>query len=90
VAPEADSKTFGGVTSQCTRDVAARAARHDYALRVVSQRADGILVTQFYTNLPAAERKVTRTRDRGLSADLSLVRITPVPWATLADVGGEL
>ncbi|EWT06322.1 hypothetical protein N864_22615 [Intrasporangium chromatireducens Q5-1] len=87
---EADPKTFGGVESQSTADLTARARRHDYALRVVSERADGVLVVQFYTNLPAAERKVTRTRERGLRADLSLVRLTAVPFAVLDTLGGAL
>lgn len=62
-------------------DIERLARRHEYALRVVAQRADGVVVTQFYTNLPAAERKVARVRERGLSAALSLVRVVPQPFA---------
>ena len=66
-----------GAHSQST-DFAARARRHDYAVRVVSERADGVLVTQLMTDLPAAERKRRRTHERGLRCELHLVRITPV------------
>ena len=59
-------------------DLAARARRHDYAVRVVSERRDGVLVTQVMTNLPAAEAKRARTLARGLRCELHLVRITPV------------
>lgn len=54
------------------------ARRVDYAVLVVAQRRDGVLVSQVFTTLAAAEKKVTRTRDRGLLASLTLVRLTPV------------
>lgn len=54
------------------------ARRHDYALYVLAERADGRLMGQVFTSLPAAERKVTRTRDRGLHASMTLVRLVPV------------
>lgn len=89
LAAEAASKTFPGVTADST-DLARRARRHDYAVRVVSQRRDGVLVTAFYSNLPAAEAKVLRTRERGLMASLSLVRLVPVPFVMLDELeGGE-
>lgn len=47
-------------------------------MRVVSERRDGVLVTQIMTDLPAAERKRRRTLERGLRCELHLVRITPV------------
>lgn len=64
-------------TAQST-DWAARARRHDYAVRVVSERRDGVLVTQIMTDLPAAERKRSRTLARGLRCELHLVCIVPV------------
>lgn len=70
--------TAAGSSTDKSTDLERLAARHDYAVRVVAERADGVLVTQFYSNLPAAERKVTRTRDRGLRADMHLVRVVPV------------
>ena len=59
-------------------DLRARARRHEYAILVLAERVDETVVSSFYTNLPAAERKVTRTRERGLDATLTLVRVTPV------------
>ena len=86
--PEA-AQSLGGDYGDST-DLARRARRHDYAVRVVSQRRDGVLVTQFYSNLPAAEAKVLRTRERGLMASLSLVRLVPVPFVMLDELeGGE-
>lgn len=61
-----------------TLDLLARAARHDYALRVTWERADGRVCTQVYATLPAAERKVRATRERGLRAHLQLVQVVPV------------
>ncbi|USQ78297.1 hypothetical protein NF556_11595 [Ornithinimicrobium faecis] len=58
--------------------LASRARRHDYAVRVVSERRDGVLVTQYMTDLPAADRKRRRTLERGLRCELHLVRIVPV------------
>lgn len=64
-------------------DLAARARRHDHGVLVLSERKDGTVVSQVYSNLPAAETKVWRTRERGLSASLVLVRIVPVPHVHL-------
>lgn len=66
---------------------------HMFAVLVVAERADGVLVSQVFMSLDAAERKVQRTRDRGLSASLTLVRIAAVPLVTAEDlalVGGEV
>lgn len=54
------------------------ARRHQFAIYVLSERADGRIVGQVYTSLPAAERKAARTRERGLHAVLSLVELRPV------------
>jgi len=52
--------------------------RHTYAVLVHAQRRDGIIAQHVLVNLPAAERRVLRTRERGLVAWLELVRLTPV------------
>lgn len=75
--PKAAPETCGGVSTQST-DLAARARRHDFAVRVLAERRDGVVVAQVYADLPAAERKVARTRERGLSAQMHLVRLVPV------------
>lgn len=69
-------------------DLAARARRHDHGVLVVAERADGTVTSQVYENLGAAERKVWRTRARGLSATLTLVRLVPVPFTTFDELGG--
>ncbi len=77
-------------------DILSRARRHDYAVVVLAERADGIVVSQVYQHLAAAERRVRRTHERGLVASMHLVKLTPVPWTagvdlTLEDlVGGAL
>lgn len=86
--PQADpgaAKSFGGDISQFTA-LAARARRHDHGVLVLSERKDGTVVSQVYSNLPAAETKVWRTRERGLSASLVLVRIVPVPHVHLDEL----
>lgn len=72
----------------------ARARRHDYAVLVLAERADGIVVSQVYQHLSAAERRVRRTRERNLAASMHLVRLVPVPWSAAVDLaldelGGE-
>ncbi|QOK21392.1 hypothetical protein IGS73_09380 [Janibacter indicus] len=69
------------------RTLAARARRHDHGVLVLAERRDGVVTSQVFANLDAAERKVTRTRARGLAASLVLVRITPVPHVTLDELG---
>lgn len=69
-------------------DLAARARRHDHGVLVLAERKDGIVTSQVYSNLPAAEAKVWRTRDRGLSASLRLVRLVPVGHVDLDELGG--
>lgn len=59
-------------------DLAARARRHDHGVMVLAERRDGIVTSQVFADLAAAERKVWRTRERGLSASLALVRLVPV------------
>jgi hypothetical protein len=63
-------------------ELAARARRHDHGVLVLAERQDGVVVSQVFADLPAAERKVQRTRDRGLSATLTLVRLVPLPHVT--------
>lgn len=69
-------------------DLAARARRHDHGVLVLSERRDGVVTSQVFADLTAAERKVWRTRERGLSASLALVRIMPVPFVDLDELGG--
>lgn len=83
----------GRSTSSVPRpgDIASLARRHDFGLLVVAERRDGVLVSQVFASLEAAERKITRTRERGLSASMTLVRLVPVPHVVpedLALVGG--
>lgn len=59
-------------------DIEARAERVEFALLVLSERADGVICSQLYTNLKAAERKVARTRERDLWARMTLVRLEHV------------
>ena len=76
-------------------DILSRARRHDHALLVVAERADRVITTQVFMSLEAAERKVARTRERGLAASLHLVRVSVVPFVTaddldvLRELGGE-
>lgn len=79
----ASSMTQGGHVERLrsrtgTPDLAARARRHDHGVLVLAERRDGVVVSQVFADLPAAERKVARTRARGLSASLTLVRLLPV------------
>lgn len=69
-------------------DVLARAARHDYGIRVTTTRADGVVVSQVYASLAAAERKVARCRERGLPVSLVLVRLVPVAGDPVSVLGG--
>ena len=73
-----------------TADLRTRAKRHDYALLVLAERADGVICSQIYTNLLAAERKVHRTRSRGLSASVTLVRLVSVASTEAELFGGDL
>lgn len=83
--PEAASRQqthpYVSPESTVSAPLASRARRHDYAVRVVSERRDGVLVTQYMTDLPAADRKRRRTLERGLRCELHLVRIVPVGLA---------
>lgn len=87
-APETPAKKS---TAKDTRDLASRARRHDHGVLVLAERKDGVVVSQVYADLAAAERKVQRTRERGLSATLTLVRLVPLPHVTpddLDELGG--
>lgn len=68
-------------------NLAARARRHDHGVLVLAERRDGIVTSQVFADLAAAERKVWRTRERGLSASLQLVRLVPVRHIDLDDGG---
>ena len=72
-----------------TADLAARARRHDHGVLVLAERRDGIVTSQVFADLAAAERKVWRTRERGLSASLQLVRLVPVVHLDLDGLGGD-
>lgn len=89
MATEGDTENTGGRLTSIVpqsddsrrlarRDLFDLAGRREYAVRVISQRRDGILVTQLYGDLKAAEKKADRTRARGLDVRLELVRVTPV------------
>lgn len=71
-----------------TADLASRARRHDHGVLVLAERRDGIVTSQVFADLAAAERKVWRTRERGLSASLQLVRLVPVMHGDLDGLGG--
>lgn len=71
-----------------TADLASRARRHDHGVLVLAERRDGIVTSQVFADLAAAERKVWRTRERGLSASLQLVRLVPVMHVDLDGLGG--
>lgn len=64
-------------------DIRQRSRRHDYALLVTYERADGRVCNQLYTNLPAAERRVARVKERGLQAVLTAVQILPLASTVL-------
>ena len=76
--PAQDAASHLNRTADSTRDLAARARRHDHGVLVLAERRDGIVTSQVFADLAAAERKVWRTRERGLSASLQLVRLMPV------------
>lgn len=71
-----------------TADLASRARRHDHGVLVLAERRDGVVTSQVFADLAAAERKVWRTRERGLSASLQLVRLVPVRHVDLDGLGG--
>ena len=73
-----------------TADLASRARRHDHGVLVLAERRDGVVTSQVFADLAAAERKVWRTRERGLSASLQLVRLVPVRHVDLDELGGEV
>lgn len=73
-----DQDTQHRDSTRSADDLLARASRHDYALRVVWERSDGRFCTQLYTTLPAAERKLRTTRERGRHAQVHLVRLVDV------------
>lgn len=81
-------KNTGGRSETQSTNLAARARRHDHGVLVLAERKDGVVTSQVYSNLPAAETKVWRTRERGLSASLVLVRIVPVPHVALDELDG--
>lgn len=94
VCSRGDVQKINGATRSADQstDLAARARRHDHGVLVLAERRDGIVTSQVFADLAAAERKVWRTRERGLSASLSLVRLVPVPFVTadeLADRDAE-
>lgn len=65
-------------------DAALLTRRPDYGVLVTFERADGAVASQVYRNLGAAERKRTRCQERGLRAELLLVRLLPVGVLPLA------
>lgn len=75
-ATEAIPKTFVRVESS----LADRAA---FALVVLAEMSNGQVRRRVMFSLPNAQRAVERTRARGLSASLHLVRLLPVPMADL-------
>lgn len=78
--PDSESRTATKpIDCPHSSDLVARARRHDHGVLVLAERQDGVVVSQVFADLPAAERKVQRTRERGLSATLTLVRLVPLP-----------
>lgn len=67
-----------------TTDLPLLTRRPDYGVLVTAERADGAVASQVYRNLGAAERKRTRCHERGLRAELLLVRLVPVGVLPLA------
>lgn len=62
-------------------DIGALARRTGFALLVEAERADHVVTRQIVLTLGAAEKKVARTLDRGLSARIVLVKVTPaIGW----------
>lgn len=88
MTPTNGERRPGGAAQVSLEDdpILSRTRRHDHALMVLAERADGIVVTQLYQHLTAAERRVRRTRERGLAASMHLVRLTPVPWTAAVDL----
>lgn len=60
--------------------------RASYAVHVVSTCANGVQRGQTFASIPAAERKITRQRQRGLPVSAVLVQLVPVPWSV---IGGD-
>lgn len=58
--------------------LAGRARRRDHGIRVVFERADGVVCSQVFVTIESAERKVGKVRERGLQAQMQLVRLVPV------------
>lgn len=84
--PETARPLIASSTMTDPTDIGRLARRHDFALLVTSQRADGIVVSQVYASLQSAERKVQRAQERGLEAAMSLVRIVPVAHVSADDL----
>ena len=57
---------------------------------MTAERRDGVLVSQVMLSLDAAEKKVTRTRGRGLHASVTLVRLVSVASTEAELFGGDL
>ncbi len=77
------TKSSDGDTRSVARptEAALLARRHEYGVYVLAERADGRVCGQVFTSLPAAERKVSRARERGLAATMTLVRLVPTTVA---------
>lgn len=61
--------------------------RHRYGVLVVTERRDGTIVSQTYSSLASAGRKLDRVRERGLVARAVLVELRAV--ADAATVLGD-
>ncbi|MGE9806925.1 hypothetical protein [Janibacter sp. G1551] len=77
-APKVNPTTETIVPPLSARDLMTLADRRQFAVRVVSRRVDGIVVSQVFADLRAAERKHDRQLARGLDVRLELVRLVPV------------
>lgn len=60
--------------------------RAGYGVHVVSTCSNGTQRGQTFATLAAAERKITRQRQRGLPVSAVLVQLVPVPWSV---IGGD-
>lgn len=84
--PETARPLIASTTMTESTDIGLLARRHEYGLLVTSRRADDVVVSQVFTTLASAERKVQRAQERGLDASVTLVRIVPVAHVGLEDL----
>ncbi|MFC6707543.1 hypothetical protein [Flexivirga alba] len=67
-----------------TADIHQLTRQHRYGVLVVTERRDGTIVSQTYSSLTSAGRKLDRVRERGLIARAVLVELRAVADADAA------